>query len=83
MSNHGASYLLNQVLEMMDDYHMLKNLDPVSRHKFIKSVVELACEEYDCNQGEILEDIGKRYQICCLCLDQKELGEDDICNDCC
>ena len=67
---------------MIDDYHMLKNLDLASRLKFIKAVVEIACDEYDCNAGEILEDIGKRYQICYLCLSQKDIGEDEICNDC-
>jgi hypothetical protein len=82
MSNHGGSYLLNYVLRTMDKYHMLENIDAAVRHKFIKSIVEVACDECDCNPGVILEDIGGRYQICYLCLNQKELVEYDTCADC-
>jgi len=82
MSNHGGSYLLNQVLKMMDNYHMLEKLDSGHRQKLIKDIVKMAYHEYDCNAGEILEGIGKRYQICYMCLSQKDLGDDEICADC-
>ena len=85
MSNHGASYMLNEVLTLLkDDYGFFDNMQQTTREEFIIKILELGYN-YDCNDGEILDQLGKSLQFCYYCgKSTKDFDEDsDICKKCC
>jgi hypothetical protein len=87
MSNHEGSHMLNAVLKLLkDEYNFFEN-GRTPRHKsrvlFIKQVLSIGCSA-DCNDGEILEGLGRYLNYCYLCKSSTaDINEgDDICNKC-
>lgn len=81
MSNHSGSYMLNDVLSMLEKRGILENIGMEGAQKLIIDVVELG-DRYDCNPGEILEGFDDNYRICMHCLEVKEKVRDGCCKDC-
>ena len=74
--------MLNDVLVIAEEYDLFKFLGKDKTKDFVLKIVQVG-NEYDCNPGEILEEIGRRVGICYYCLQQKEnIDEDGLCADC-
>ncbi len=81
MSNHAASYLLNEVLEILEVYGVYKHLGRPTSQELVREIVA-ASSDYDCNPGEILDAIGGRLGLCCSCLRSADLLRTGRCEDC-
>jgi len=82
MSNHSGSYMLNQVLCTAKDMGIFEAIGKEKSHQFVLEVTKFG-RHYDCNNGEILEDIAREAGICCCCLKETyELDYSGLCKDC-
>ena len=81
MSNHNGSYMLNEVLELLEEKHFFEKLTVEEKHDFILQIIKIG-DENDCNPGEILEDIGERLGICYYCLEISDSFENGLCPSC-
>ncbi len=81
MSNHSGSYMLNNVLEMLEKQSVFEYLGKEKTRSLVHDIVNMSYQ-YDCNPGEILEDIGERVGICYYCLGSAEEFHDGICKKC-
>jgi hypothetical protein len=79
MSNHEGSFFLNEILTLLEEYKFFKKLGSVKTLEFINEAIQL-CE--DCNNGEILDEIGERLGICYMCVEYAKKLEDGICSAC-
>ncbi|KAM3091029.1 hypothetical protein ACKFKG_27320 [Phormidesmis sp. 146-35] len=52
MSNHSGSYMLNDIIQMLDDEQVLETIGLQKTQQVITKLVEVASREYDCNAGE-------------------------------
>ena len=76
--------MLNEVLHLLEERGFLKSLSKEEAHNFAKEILEIGYD-WDCNNGEILEEIGKRLYICHCCEDYKnpsQLDDDGLCKAC-
>lgn len=67
MSNHSGSYMVNDLLKLMDQEHLFEDLGMEKTQSLIRRFVGIA-QAYDCNGGEILENLTDRFQPCYCCL---------------
>lgn len=81
MSNHSASYLLNDVLHMLEKRSVFELLGKQHTYELILEIIENA-DHYDCNQSEILLEIGPRLGICYLCLNKSDNIKNSLCEEC-
>lgn len=81
MSNHSGSYMLNEVLCLLDEQNFFKYLGKEKTLKFLNDVREVG-DRYDCNEGEILEEIGEELSICYECWDYGKNFEYGACEEC-
>lgn len=82
MSNHSGSYMLNEVLCTAKDMGIFEGIGKEKARKFALALIDIG-EDYDCNNGEIFEDIGKELGICYCCLKEKsEIDYSGLCKDC-
>ena len=79
-----AICLMKYPLLLKDEYGFFDNMQQVTREEFIIKILELGCN-YDCNDGEILDQLGKALQFCYYCGEStKDFDKDsDICKKCC
>jgi hypothetical protein len=83
MSNHGGSYMLNEILGMFEDRGVFRSLGKEQTHALLAKIVKRAVDQYDCNAGEILERVGKRLGICYYCLKPAtKFTSEGICRAC-
>lgn len=81
MSNHGGSNMSNEVLLLLEEYGFFKHIGAGRISEFVKSIVDIG-NNYDCNNSEILEEIGEKIGICYLCLESAKNFEHGICKKC-
>lgn len=81
MSNHSGSYMLNNTLNIAYKMGILESIGKDKACEFALNLVEMG-RRYDCNNGEILEDIGERLGICYYCLKIADDFEDGLCKNC-
>ena len=81
MSNHSGSYMLNSVLCIAEEMGILETIGKEKSHEFAMKLIKLGGRN-DCNDGEILERIGERLEICYCCLEKKYDFEDGLCKEC-
>ncbi|MEA2061007.1 MAG: hypothetical protein U9P10_10965 [Thermodesulfobacteriota bacterium] len=81
MSNHSGSYMLNDVLRMLEKKEIFDFLGKEKTQDLVLNVLKMSYQ-YDCNPGEILEDIGERVGICYYCQSPAEKFHDGICEKC-
>jgi hypothetical protein len=81
MSNHTGSYMLNEVLELLEKHHVFDQLGRERRQQVVLEMVELS-RDYNCNPDEILYGIGERLGICFDCLKPAQELEDGDCREC-
>ncbi len=81
MSNHMGSHMLNEVVELLDENKIFELIGKDKTLSLIKDIIEIS-DDYDCNSGEILADVGERLGICYYCVDYAEDIEHGICDNC-
>lgn len=82
MSNHSGSYMLNEVLLLLEKYHFFNSLTQKEIIDFINEI-ETIGNCYDCNSGEIFNEIGKRMKYCYCCgTFSAELDDNGVCKEC-
>jgi len=81
MSNHSGSYILNDVLRLLENRGFFEKLTPEEIEAFFLEIVKIG-NNCDCNQGEILEEIGERMGICYSFLRVSESLEYGLCSSC-
>ena len=63
MSNHSGSYMLNDILKLLETNQVLELLGKTKTHHLVRDIVHVS-HDCDCNAGEILWEIGERHHIC-------------------
>jgi len=81
MSNHDGSYMLNEVLHTAKDIGIFKNIGKEKARKFALEMIKIG-RDYDCNNGEILDEIAEELGICYCCLKETDDIEDGLCKNC-
>jgi hypothetical protein len=82
MSNHAGSYLLCEVLELLDREQVFDQLGRPKAQRLVADIVRLAQKGYDCNSGEILEGHAERLGLCSCCLSPEEPIQKGLCPRC-
>ena len=81
MSNHAGSYMLNEVLRALERRGVFELLGRPAAQELVIEIVRLS-DHYDCNVGEILEEMGEKLGICSWCLTPRTDLADCICGAC-
>ena len=82
MSNHIGGYMLDNVLQMLDEeYKFFEDKSIEEIVKIANDFSSIGCR-YDCNDGEILEYISNKYNICYCCISHSGDLEDGVCVTC-
>lgn len=68
MSNHSSSYLLNYLIEVLKEEKVFDTMEKSKAQRIILNIVNYACDNYDCNSGEILDGHTNFFKICYSCL---------------
>jgi hypothetical protein len=82
MSNHAGSYMLNEVITILDRHQAFAGMDETALRAVMREIVEMAKNEYDCNQGEILEGVAQQFHLCYYCLADNDNPADELCPTC-
>lgn len=82
MSNHSGSYMLNNVLEVLEEEQVFVQLGREKSIRLVQRIVGMSFG-YDCNRDEILDGIGARLGICRGCVKADPILTDGLCHDCC
>lgn len=83
MSNHAGSHMLNDVLHILEREGVFQWLGLEKTRKLMVEISEVAEGKYDCNPGEVLDEIGRRHQLCYFCLKPaQEFDEFGLCSAC-
>jgi hypothetical protein len=81
MSNHAGSYLLNEVLLLLEQRGVLAQMGREAAQRLVLDILNLS-RHYDCNPSEILDEVGGRLGICRWCLTAKADLIDGVCVSC-
>ena len=81
MSNHSGSYMLNAVLKKLDEKSVFALLGKEETQTLVQEIIKISYA-YDCNPGEILEDMAERVGICPYCLERADEFHDGVCPRC-
>jgi len=81
MSNHSGSYMLNNVLRTAKDIGIFEVIGKDKAREFALELTKIG-NHYDCNDGEILMDIGEELNICYCCLGESDVFEEGLCKSC-
>ncbi len=81
MSNHDGSYMLNEVLVLLDKYSVFDWLGKEKAKQFVDDVIYIS-RGHDCNMGEVLEGIGEKFDLCYECCRPTTEFVDGICREC-
>ena len=81
MSNHSGSYMLNNILKILEQESVFQLLGKEKTQNLIFDILKMSYQ-YDCNPGEILEDIGEQVGICYCCQSTADEFHDGICKTC-
>jgi hypothetical protein len=82
MSNHEGGHMLNKVLILLEKYGFFDNLTQEKIESFANAIDSIG-NGYDCNAGEIFDEIGKRIKYCYYCRKfSEEINDDGICKKC-
>jgi|UPI0004264122 hypothetical protein len=75
--------MLNDVLRKIKDMGIFEIIGEEKAREFVLEVTTKIGRRYDCNNGEILEDVGRELGICCCCLaETNNLDFLGLCKNC-
>jgi hypothetical protein len=81
MSNHQGSYMLRDVLSLLEEAGIWERIPRAKTQQLVMKIVELACLRHDCNAGEIL-DGHEVFGICYVCRQPAEPLRSGRCQQC-
>ena len=81
MSNHSGSYIINNILNVLDEFNIFKILGKEETLKLLNEIRSIGYDN-DCNDGEILEDIGEKLKVCYQCYEYSKKLEYGVCEQC-
>lgn len=81
MSNHSGSYLINEILCLLDEFKFFKSIGQEKTLTFLKDIKKLSYG-YDCNDGEILEELGEKLKVCHTCWEYSDDLKYGVCDKC-
>ncbi len=81
MSNHSGSYMLNKVLKMLLSHSAFESLETEKTQSIVLDLLKIS-DYYDCNSGEILEDIGELLGVCYHCKSAAQDFREGVCLNC-
>jgi hypothetical protein len=81
MSNHSGSYMLNEVLKLLEKELVFEFWGQVKTQNLVRAIARIGYD-YDCNSGEILEQIGARIGLCYCCCEPTAEFCDGLCQNC-
>lgn len=81
MSNHSGSYMLNRVLCIAEEMEIFETIGEEKTQELVEKIINMS-GGYDCNSGEISDDIGERLGLCYCCIEKKKNLEYGICKEC-
>lgn len=67
MSNHSGSYLIQDVLAIIEELGFFENIEKQKISNLCKKIASMAMGHYDCNPGEIMDKISPKHGICYHC----------------
>jgi hypothetical protein len=82
MSNHSGSYMLNDIIQMLNDEEVLNTIGLQKSQQVITQIVKIASRDYDCNPGEILEGHTDYLNLCYCCLSITTNLDNGLCHSC-
>jgi hypothetical protein len=82
MSNHSGGYMLNEVFELMAEEKIFEWLGKEKTQTLVRNIINMACDEYDCDSGEILENHTDSFELCYGCLAGTKDLEEGLCIVC-
>lgn len=81
MSNHGGSYMLNEVLQLLEKETVFDFWGKTKTQEIAQKIVQIG-RDYGCSPGEILENVGARIGLCYSCAKSDEKLQDGLCKNC-
>ena len=69
MSNHSGSYLIQDVLTIIEELGFFENIEKQKISNLCKKIASMAMGHYDCNPSEIMGKMSPKYGICYHCWD--------------
>lgn len=66
VSNHDGSYMLRDVLTLLDKAGVWEQMPRARTQQLVVEIVRLACHRHDCNAGEILNG-HEKLGVCYYC----------------
>lgn len=81
MSNHTGSYMFNEVLKAAAEAKIFERLGREDTKVFLKIIFTVG-SDYDCNPGEILDDIGENLGVCYCCQKFDVPLKEGLCDEC-
>ncbi|PDV96534.1 hypothetical protein [Candidatus Chloroploca asiatica] len=81
MSNHDGSYMLRDVLTLLDEAGVWAAMPRTVQQDLVIRIVKLACDRHDCNAGEIL-DGHEAFGLCYDCRTPAEPLRHGLCRTC-
>jgi hypothetical protein len=81
VSNHWGSYLLRDTLTLLNEGGVWAHMSQTAAQQLVIRIVNLACDHYDCNAGEIL-DGHDALGICYDCRTPAEPLRRGLCLNC-
>src|SRR5687768_11346440 len=82
MSNHAGGHLLNKVFHILERERVFDLLGRPRAQEVVREITQLARHRYDCNCGEILEDVGPRLGLCQCCGKPADDISEGYCPEC-
>jgi recombinational DNA repair protein RecR len=81
MANHGVGDLLNEVLHLLEERGVFRQMGLEEAQRLVLDIVKLS-DWYDCRPGEILKGVGHRLKICRWCVTAQKEIIDGFCVTC-
>ena len=81
MSNHSGSYMLNEVLSLLEEEGVFEVWGKAKTQEVTRKIVQVGYD-YGCGSGEILENIGARIGLCYCCTKSASNLKDGLCRTC-
>ncbi len=82
MSNHWGSYMLNEVIGLLNREQVFDLLGKTRTQRIVLEMLSRATEEYDCNPGEVLKGLGATLGLCHYCRSPADTVVADLCQKC-
>jgi hypothetical protein len=82
MANHGGSYMLREILDLLEREKVFEFLGKEKTHHFLQTVVRRSIYGYDCVAREILNGFSSRFGLCEACYQAHDDLKGGLCPGC-